>query len=403
MTRPSDDLQRNLVSVVLTIVGLMQGLVLTKIAETMAPLITGRNTQYTPVDCLLLVLLFAVFLRIFQTFVVGAIGYEKSAIEAIELFALTVLLFLIGILEYVVINLYTSGRLTALYWVLTGMCLLAAITYGWLCVRAMAFSQHDPPYATRDRKLQGINTALAALEAAACAWLASGAPAPVSFVLIVAVTTMLLANIYVSIKFSFYPAETKSQTFPWKPSAELLLLYVLPPLLIRAGIIDFQWRMQVLVVVGLAVLIVALIEGGFEWPRLGQRQWIESLVANGAIVAVAGGIAVAYWSAHGAGGAAYPSAQFMVFYALVSAPMQEFVYRYRLRMMFKAFPAAVYVVASAAFYAWAHIVYTDPTIAIGAFGLGLIWGAVFVRTREIVGVTLSHIAVGAIAFWIGAA
>lgn len=421
MVKPAPDLQRNLVSVVLTIVGLIQGLVFNEIAEKIAPYFIEKFSDESVTSILVLILLFATFLRIFQTFVVGAIGYEKAAFDPFELFVLLLLLFVVGTVEYILIGLFGTSQRAYLFGLMSALCWVGATAYGWLCYRAQAFSVDNPPYATRDRKLQAINTGFSFIEGAFCAWLAIEPDGTMTNTLIVIVTLLLLLNIYISIRMTFYLPDQKrgksgiydhalSVLGPpclWQKrirhACELLGLYVAPPATILLGIIAFRFRMELLVLVGAAIIGIALL----DQPKLrtpDRDAYLFSAGANLAVILATAALFLLFRAHSAPGGAAQPvSTPFLAFYILISAPIQEFVFRYRLKMIFGSRAPVPYVLASAILYSWIHVIYFDPLILIGAFILGLIWAAIFWRTNDLIGVSVSHAAIGIMAFWSGAA
>ena len=95
---------------------------------------------------------------------------------------------------------------------------------------------------------------------------------------------------------------------------------------------------------------------------------------------------------------------FFTFYVLISAPAQEFLYRSFLFAEVAAaqLSPAVALVASSSLYSFMHVVGYDAVTVILTFVAGLIWGWIFLRTRNLAVVAVSHAILGVATLLVGA-
>ncbi|HXJ38353.1 MAG TPA: CPBP family intramembrane glutamic endopeptidase, partial [Bryobacteraceae bacterium] len=94
---------------------------------------------------------------------------------------------------------------------------------------------------------------------------------------------------------------------------------------------------------------------------------------------------------------------FYLFFVLISAPAQEFLYRSFLFAELRALriPPKAIVAVSALLFGFMHIIYRDwVTVALTIF-VGFIWAAVFNATHKISIVAFSHAALGVAAILSG--
>lgn len=89
---------------------------------------------------------------------------------------------------------------------------------------------------------------------------------------------------------------------------------------------------------------------------------------------------------------------FYIFYIFISSPVQEFLYRGALNKMFNYLNMKENFiwVLSTALYSFAHIIYYDPLVLLLTFIIGLIWYRCYIKTNNLIGVSISHAILGVI-------
>lgn len=94
---------------------------------------------------------------------------------------------------------------------------------------------------------------------------------------------------------------------------------------------------------------------------------------------------------------------YALFYGLIGAPAQEFVYRGLLFAELERFhfTTASTIITSATAFALIHAMYGPATVFV-AFLAGLAWGWIYRRAPNLAGITLSHAIIGLIAMACGA-
>jgi membrane protease YdiL (CAAX protease family) len=178
---------------------------------------------------------------------------------------------------------------------------------------------------------------------------------------------------------------------------------IVPTCLLFIGYIDFYYRFVVLTICGTLGLLVTWWWGARPEDIGFTRKSIERSISLGLLVFI-----VVYCGLHIIGVAntkPLPSNKiFYVFYILISCPLQEVFFRgcvyYSLTENGKS--NIIYIIVSAMLYASVHIIYRDYVVVIGALLLGVGWAIIFARTRNIVGIIISHILVGVYTIQIGA-
>ena len=176
------------------------------------------------------------------------------------------------------------------------------------------------------------------------------------------------------------------------------------PLLILTDIVPYSGRYLLLLAsVFLCGLLMTL--SGATWKDIGVARGALRDTSSGIFVGLLFSVLLgAYFVSQGARGYDHPSFTFVAFYAVVSVPAQEFIYRsslfYGLRPQL-GFPAWFRVAISTALYSFMHTIYGDVSIVLATIVFGVTWGIMYERRRSLLTVCISHLIVGVAAFTMG--
>ena len=94
---------------------------------------------------------------------------------------------------------------------------------------------------------------------------------------------------------------------------------------------------------------------------------------------------------------------FYLFYIFISSPIQEFLYRGALTSILQQinFRKSSIILISSILYSLAHLGYKDFITCILTFLIGLLWHQKYLKTKNLTGVTISHVILGVITILIG--
>lgn len=186
----------------------------------------------------------------------------------------------------------------------------------------------------------------------------------------------------------------------------LLVGYYLPVTLVLIGVIPFEFRFQLLVMMTLGMAAYAAVRRrgaralGLRVDNLGPSLMMNLTLA----VVLVGLMLVAYW----AGLIRKPTVPdwrlFYVFYVFVSSPCQEFLYR---SVLFAELQAAGVTKASwqiavtALTYCFLHVIYRDAITLGVTLAMGVVWGIIYRRAPSLWGVAVSHAVLGVTSIAVG--
>jgi len=188
-----------------------------------------------------------------------------------------------------------------------------------------------------------------------------------------------------------------------RPATTILGIYVCPVLLVATGVIPFGLRFYVLMAMTLLAAGIALLSPrhsasglGLGLPRFGQLMgWavVPAAIFIGAILL--GGLPMHH--------PVQGRTVFYLFFVLVSAPAQEFLYRSFLfaELGESRIPPTAIVAVSTLLFGFMHIIYRDRNTVLLTLAAGLIWAVVFQLTRRVSIVAVSHAALGVAAIMTG--
>jgi len=188
--------------------------------------------------------------------------------------------------------------------------------------------------------------------------------------------------------------------------ALILLFYVLPPSAIALNLIPFQLRFPLLIAV---VPILMLIKPDRETTAadlgLAKKGAVASMIKIIPITLVLLLPMLAY--ALSSSGPRIDNSSlpaiFYLFYILVSCPLQEFAYRgYLFRLMsLLDFGKWARILVGAALYSYVHVIYLDSFTLLSTLIAGILWNIHYDKHRNLAGVTVSHIVLGAATIFLG--
>lgn len=181
-------------------------------------------------------------------------------------------------------------------------------------------------------------------------------------------------------------------------------LYVLPVILILVGIIPFGYRFITLGIVGLLIILSAILKKvSFSEVGFNQHNLIPALKNILPITVICTVLSILYYHFYGAriDNSGIPI-YFYVFYMLVSAPLQEFLYRsYIFYILSEAKLSRYFLIISPVLYALAHVIYNDIPTVILSLIIGIYWAYHYTRFKNLYSIAFSHIVLGIVAIATG--
>lgn len=184
------------------------------------------------------------------------------------------------------------------------------------------------------------------------------------------------------------------------------LLFVMPVLLILVGIIPFAYRFHTLVAMTAVVALVARrLRMSLKDLGLQAAQLAPALIWNGVLSLF---FVVALVVAYVAGAIRTPTVPewklFFVFYVFVSSPCQEFLYRgflFALMERSGLHGLVQQIVVSSLLYSFLHVFYRDWLTMAVTLLMGIVWGSIYARYRNLYPVMGSHAVLGVISILTG--
>ncbi len=186
----------------------------------------------------------------------------------------------------------------------------------------------------------------------------------------------------------------------------LFLVYYFPVILVWTGVIPFEYRFHLLVVMTIAMMAYASYRK-YDLNRLGlgSNSLVGSLIWNTGLSVAFGILLYLAFAAKLIREPTVPSwTLFYFFYVFISSPAQEFLYR---SMVFAEMNAAGIrhpiwtVTISAVTFCFLHIIYNDVITLVVTLSMGVIWGVIYSKYPNFWGVTLSHAVLGVVSIAVG--
>ncbi|MFB2981841.1 type II CAAX prenyl endopeptidase Rce1 family protein [Microseira sp. BLCC-F43] len=181
--------------------------------------------------------------------------------------------------------------------------------------------------------------------------------------------------------------------------------YIVPVVPICLGWVPFAWRFYLLILVAIAIFAIARLYR-FSPQELGltTQQLGNALKAIARPTLAFASVMLIYYAVQGAriDNSSYKCA-FYLFFAIISSPIQEFLYRGFLFGIFARARLGVgwQILLSASLYSYIHLIYQDLPTLLLTLVMGLLWGCHYAKYRNLYSVILSHSLLGAIAILVG--
>ena len=181
-------------------------------------------------------------------------------------------------------------------------------------------------------------------------------------------------------------------------------LYVLPVILILVDIIPFGYRFITLGIVGLLIILSAILKKvSFSEVGFNQHNLIPALKNILPITVICTVLSILYYHFYGTriDNSGIPI-YFYVFYILVSAPLQEFLYRsYIFHILSEVNLSRYFLIISPVLYALAHVIYNDIPTVILSLIIGIYWAYHYARFKNLYSIAFSHTVLGIVAIATG--
>lgn len=177
----------------------------------------------------------------------------------------------------------------------------------------------------------------------------------------------------------------------------IFCIYIGLPLSILFGLIGFDYKFYALTVGGIIVYAVFHLFG-FSNEDLGisaqnKKQSILYVLPITILLVIAG---IILWVNGFSRITPNEKWTFFIFYIFVSSPIQEFLYRGALDSAFERLriPYIVRMFSTSILYSFVHIIYRDWLTLVLTFIIGLIWYYCYQKTKNLIGVSISHAVLG---------
>ena len=181
--------------------------------------------------------------------------------------------------------------------------------------------------------------------------------------------------------------------------------YIIPVLLVYWGFIPFSWRFYVMIITAIVMLAIARIYR-YSPIELGlTKQNLENSfksIALPTLVAVVLMLIYHAFQESRLDNSAY-NWTFYLFFVIVSAPVQEFLYRGFLFGIFTRVKLAIWwqILLSTSLYSFVHIIYQDLPTLLLTFMVGLVWSCYYAKYRNLYSIIISHGLLGLVAILVG--
>lgn len=184
----------------------------------------------------------------------------------------------------------------------------------------------------------------------------------------------------------------------------LLVSYILMPIFIYLDIIKFEYKFYLLVIISICVYFILKVIG-FKNKELGlslknTKKSIKDIMLLTCVMSL---ICVILYLLNFSRFKSTEGLCFYIFYIFFSCPTQEFLYRGSLNAMLKYIkvPTNYILVITTFLYSFVHIIYNDILTLIFTFLIGIYWFKKYIKTENIIGVTISHIVLGITTIMLG--
>ena len=184
----------------------------------------------------------------------------------------------------------------------------------------------------------------------------------------------------------------------------VLFIYIGLPFLIFIGLIPFDYKFHTLTIGGIIVYAIMKVLG-FKNRELGIKEesaWqsIRDVFPVTFLFVIIG--LLMYQFGYTQRFEINENLAFFLFYVFISCPIQELLYRGVLTSIGcgKVSNTGL-VIVSSFLYSYIHIIYHDFLTLVITFMIGVIWHFAYLKTNNLIGVTISHIILGILTISIG--
>lgn len=184
----------------------------------------------------------------------------------------------------------------------------------------------------------------------------------------------------------------------------VLFIYIGLPFLIFIGLIPFDYKFYTLTIGGIIVYAIMKVLG-FKNRELGIKEesaWqsIRDVFPVTFLFVIIG--LLMYQFGYTQRFEINENLAFFLFYVFISCPIQELLYRGVLTSIgCGKFSNTGLVIVSSFLYSYIHIIYHDFLTLVITFMIGVIWHFAYLKTNNLIGVTISHIILGILTISIG--
>ena len=181
--------------------------------------------------------------------------------------------------------------------------------------------------------------------------------------------------------------------------------YIIPVLLVYWGFIPFSWRFYIMIIMAILMLAIARIYRCSPIELGLTKQNLENSSKSIALPTLAAVVLMVIYHAlqeSRLDNSAY-NWTFYLFFIIVSAPVQEFLYRGFLFSIFTRVKLAIWwqILLSTSLYSFVHIIYQDLPTLLLTFMVGLVWGCYYAKYRNLYSIIVSHGLLGLVAILVG--
>jgi membrane protease YdiL (CAAX protease family) len=175
-------------------------------------------------------------------------------------------------------------------------------------------------------------------------------------------------------------------------------------MLIFLNIIDFKYRFYVLVIVGIiSFIIIKLLKvTNTKLGLTGDNTFnsIKRIIPITLLILI---FSIVYYFL---GLSKYENNEtiyFYLFYIIISCPIQELIYRGILNEYLSIYNLNIklQIIIASLLFSFLHVIYKDSLTLLFTFIIGLYWNYSYLKDKNLIGVTISHIMIGIATIFLG--
>lgn len=185
----------------------------------------------------------------------------------------------------------------------------------------------------------------------------------------------------------------------------IICIYIGLPILILLNVINFNYKFYYLTFGSIFVYFIMRVLG-FNNPELGitlqnTKESIKNIIPITSLIILITIILLLInvnYKFH-----TKETILFYIFYIFISSPVQEFLYRGALNKMmdYLKIKDSNKLFFTSTLYSFVHIIYKNPLTLVFTFIMGLIWHQNYIKTNNLIGVSISHAVLGVLTIGTG--